>query len=230
MDYFLDSNVIIGYIFNFDSINRNVVKFIEFKNNYYYSDNVQNEIEKVYKNKNRQYGMFLLMIWNFLNSLSDNDLIDEYKVHDSINSYNTVIGIKQNDMHLALNIIWNLLSLDGFHDVFEIKSIFEDFLNNFQSRHSFRKDHILNNMILVPNHARKDKQILEKIDEFHLRDELLHRNDEKILFDANEFCKNNKGLNLKFVTADQDFFKVIDILMDNLCFDECINLIEFTNN
>ena len=85
-------------------------------------------------------------------------------------------------------------------------------------------------MKIVPNHTKKDKIILDKIKQENLRSNLLHGADEEILFDANEFCKNNPDLNLKFVSADQDFLKAIDILMDFLCIDESINLVEFSNN
>jgi hypothetical protein len=54
----------------------------------------------------------------------------------------------------------------------------------------------------------------------------LHDEDENILFDANEFCRNNMKLNLQFVSADQDFLKVIEILKDYLCIKEYVNLME----
>lgn len=85
-------------------------------------------------------------------------------------------------------------------------------------------------MILIPNHVHKDEKILDIIEKENLRDGLLHNSDEEILFDANEFAKNNKDLNLKFVTADQRFFEAITILKEYLSFGDCINLMEFSSN
>ena len=68
------------------------------------------------------------------------------------------------------------------------------------------------------------------IEKEKLKDYLLHGSDENILFDANEFCKNKPELNLKFVSADQDFLKAINILMEYLCIGDCINLLEFKQN
>lgn len=111
-----------------------------------------------------------------------------------------------------------------------IKSNLNTFLRNFNSLNFTRKNNILNKLILIDNHKNKDKTILELIEKENLRDGLLHGSDEEILFDANEFAKNNKDLNLKFVTADQRFFEAITILKEYLSFGDCINLIEFSSN
>ena len=85
-------------------------------------------------------------------------------------------------------------------------------------------------MKLVPNHTKKDKVILDKIKKENLREGSLHGSDENILFDANEFACRNPNLNLSFVSADKDFLRAIGILLEYLCFDEAIDLMEFSNN
>ena len=158
------------------------------------------------------------------------DLIEEFDVHHEINSFENINNLNKKEMHFALNTIWNRLSFDNYHDAFEVKMVFDDFLNNFQSRHSYRKDVLFNEFNLIPNHTKKDKLILDLIKKENLKDNLLHGEDEDILFDADEYCINNPELTLKFVSADQDFLKAIDILRDVLCIKESINLLEFSNN
>lgn len=85
---------------------------------------------------------------------------------------------------------------------------------------------MLKKLIIVPNHKINDKIILDIIKKESLG-KYLHDEDENILFDANEFCKNNLKLNLQFVSADQDFLKIIEILKDYLCIKEYINVMEF---
>ena len=84
-------------------------------------------------------------------------------------------------------------------------------------------------MTQIPNHIKKDKQILDMIKKENLRHDFLYDEDENILFDVNEYCNKNKHLNLKFVSVDQDFLKAIEILMEYLCINECINLGKFKN-
>ena len=82
----------------------------------------------------------------------------------------------------------------------------------------------------MSNHTQKDKIILSRIENKNLKDELLHESDIDILFDANEFCRKNPKLNIKFISADKNFLKAIKILMDLLCIKECIDLLEFISN
>ena len=74
--------------------------------------------------------------------------------------------------------------------------------------------------------SEKEKNLLSSLIDYHSDEILFGFIKEKIY----EFCKNNKDLKLIFVSADQNFIKAIDILMEYLCFDDCVNLIEFSNN
>ena len=230
VNHFIDTNVIIGYIFVLDYLNQKSHSYFHFNNNYFYSQNVKNEVDEVFRIKSRTYQEFLLKIVKFLNDFHDYDLIDEGNVHQKVNSFEDIGKLKNKEMHFALNIIWNRLSFNNFHDAFEVKKVFDDFTNSFQSRHVYKKEILFYELNLIPNHTIKDKKILKLIKKENLRDNLLHGQDENILFDANEFCKNNMELNLKFATADKDFLKAIKILEDYLCINEVINIIEFSNS
>ncbi|MBQ6100114.1 MAG: hypothetical protein IJL02_09700 [Methanobrevibacter sp.] len=230
MNYFLDSNVIVGHIFSWDSLNATSNDFIAYKNNYFYYKNVKNEVNNVFNEKCHEYDFFLLMLCRFFDNFSDNNFVDYEKVHRYLNGINSMDKFDKEDMHYALSVIWDRLCFDQYHDAFDVKTKFAIFQKDFQAIHIENKKKTFDFLKIVPNHTKKDKIILDKIKQENLRSNLLHGADEEILFDANEFCKNNPDLNLKFVSADQDFLKAIDILMDFLCIDESINLVEFSNN
>ena len=176
-------------------------KYIVFNSNNYYSFNVK-KVDKTFVRKNKEYKSFLLAIDNFLGKFSNQDVMNEYLIQKFISNFESIGKFKVKDMHLVFDKIWNNLDFDGTQDVFEVKLKFNDFNKEFQFLHQLRKDSILNGMIQVPNHTIKDKKILDLIKKENLRNTLLHGEDENILFDAIEFCKNNPELNLKFVSAD----------------------------
>ena len=230
MNYFLDTNVIIGYIFSLDYLNINSNEFISFENYHYYSVNVKEEVELVYVRNQKQYRLFLLILMRFFSKFSDNTLINENRGHGLIDTLDDIGTLKTNQMHTAFNIIWKKLNFNLNHDAFEVKKKFSIFSNDFHSDHALKNQHILDKLILVSNHTKKDQKILDKIRQENLNMRLLHKKDEDILFDANEFSKENPQLNLKFVSADKNFIKAINILMDYLSFSDCVNLHEFENN
>ena len=86
MNCFLDSNVVLGYIFTLDNIHH-VTKNLVFKEGHSFcSINVTNEIEKVYWEKTCEYNEFLLKLKRILKKYGDNNLINEYDVHKKINT------------------------------------------------------------------------------------------------------------------------------------------------
>ena len=230
MNHFLDSNVILSYIFTLDNNHPFAKNFLVVENYYYCSKHVNDEVCIVFKNKNSQYQSFLLKLSRHINKFNDYDLINEGDIHNIINTFQPIGKLELNEMHNALNKIWLKLKFCENHDSFDVKLKFDIFQNEFLSSNNLRKDFISNSINLVPNHTKKDKIILNKIKKENLRNMLLHGEDENILFDANEFCKNNPKLNLKFVSADEDFLKAFDILMGELCIKETINIMEFSNN
>lgn len=123
-------------------------------------------------------------------------------------------------------MIWNQLNLDENHDSFDLKHKFNCYKNNFYSNHFTCKENFFSKLICVPSHTKKDAVVLNKIFEKHLRN-ILHENDENILFDANEFAKNNSDLNLTFVSADADFLKAIEELLPVLSINGYVDIMEF---
>ena len=229
MNYFLDSNVIVSHIFSWDSLNIIANDFIS-SENYFCSDNVIKEVENVFNEKCQEYDYFLLMLCRLFENFSDNNFIYFYDVYRFLNRVNPKSKFDIEDMRQALRIIWEKLGFNEYHDAFDVKNKFSLFQNDFQSIQNKNKQKTFNYLKIVSNHTIKDKDIINMIEKEKLRDYLLHGSDENILFDANEFCKNKPELNLKFVSADQDFLKAINILMEYLCIGDCINLLEFKQN
>lgn len=226
---FLDSNVIIGYIFSLDFFNYKAGLFISHEKYCFYSHNVKKEVIKIFNIKKNHYNSFLLILLRFFNGFSDNSLIGENDAHNYVSKLKHNLLLKKEDMHFAINVIWEDLDFNENHDAFEVKSIFHDFQNEFQGVHESRKCDIFNKLILIPNHTKKDNIIQYYIKKDNLG-QIFHGEDENILLDANEFCKNHKDSNLRFVSADQDFIKAIEILMDKLCIEEVVNLKDFSNS
>lgn len=229
MNSFLDSNVLLNYIFVLDKQHIQSEEII-FRSVNYYSLHVKDEVDEAFIKKNKEYKSFIFGIDEFVNKFPDQYMINNRAVHGLITNLRPVGRFKRSQMHDAFDRLWEKFELSEAHDAFEVKSKFNKFRDEFQFLHQLRKDSLYNKMILVPNHVKKDRKIFDLIKAKNLREELLHDSDEDILFDANELAENNKELDLEFVTADQNFYKAINILMDYLSFDKCINLMEFSNS
>ncbi len=230
LNSFLDTNVLIGYIFSCDSLFKHSKEYIFKSKSNYYSQNVKTEMKKIYYRKNLEFEDFFLKLYFEIEQYDDMYFLSKSKIVKMIYGLDTIGKLNQRDMELSFDKIWEFFEFGENQEVMMIKLKFGDYISQFESLHNLRKNFIFKTLNLVPNHTKKDKSILDKIKKENLRDELLHAYDEDILFDANEFCKNNKDLKLIFVSADQNFIKAIDILMEYLCFDDCVNLIEFSNN
>lgn len=230
MGSFLDSNVLIGYIFCLDNSFDISKEYIFKSNNNYYSNNVKTEVNNVFNRKNFEYSNFLEKLNSRLYEFDDSYFMSCENFHKYINTMNDIGKFKHQDMHLAFEKIWNLFDFGENQEIMILKLKFDNFINEFYGFNLKRKVDLFHQLILIPNHVHKDEKILDIIEKENLRDGLLHNSDEEILFDANEFAKNNKDLNLKFVTADQRFFEAITILKEYLSFGDCINLMEFSSN
>ena len=230
LNSFLDTNVLIGYIFSCDSLFKHSKEYIFKSKSNYYSQHVKTEMKKIYSRKNLEFEDFFLKLYFEIEQYDDMYFLSKSKIVKMIYGLDTIGKLNQRDMELSFDKIWEFFEFGESQEVMMIKLKFGDYISQFESLHNLRKNFIFKTLNLVPNHTKKDKSILDKIKKENLRDELLHAYDEDILFDANEFCKNNKDLKLIFVSADQNFIKAIDILMEYLCFDDCVNLIEFSNN
>lgn len=229
MNSFLDSNVVLGYIFSIDPLFEQSRKYIFNSKTNYYSNNVKNEVNTVFSRKSFEFTNFLIKLNRIMDEFDDVSFMSIVEFHRFIENFDDIGNFQVYNMHIALEKLWNFFDFSENQEVFIIKSKLNNFLRNFNNLNYTRKNYILGKLTLISNHKNKDKSILEIIKKENLRDELLHDSDEEILFDAHEFAKNNKDLELKFVTADQKFFEAITILKKYLSFGDCINLMEFSS-
>ena len=189
-----------------------------------------NEVEGVYFRKNFEFNKFFSQLCRKVENHDDFVFLSRADLHNYINDINDLGKLYATNMHYAFEKIWEKFEFGENQDAFMIKLKLNEFISNFEGNNNLRRDKILNELILIPNHRKKDRKILNIIDKENLREELLHEDDENILFDANEFACSNPDLNLGFVTGDEYFLKAIDILMDYLCIEECTNIRKFSNN
>ena len=231
MIHFYDTNVLIGYIYSIDPLNEASKKAIDKKNNNYYSEHVKGEVEGVAFRKDREYAKFLRKVSKLINKTGDNDFIDLSEIHNAISRFKKIGELDVDNMHSAIEVIWQELGFDENTDAFKVKSNFNNYLNTFQSRHRLYRIQCFNNMGCIPAYSQIDIAVLNKIKKEALRrDDCLHEADEKILFDVHEYMKNNPNADLLFISGDKRFVKAIFILIDVLAFNRVIYLEDFLKN
>ena len=229
MNTFLDTNVIIGYIFSLDNLNESSELLVFKSDIIHYSENVKKEVTDVFSRKKFEFETFFSILELELKKFDDFKFLSSSQLHNAVGKFNDICEMDSKDMQDSFVKLWENFDFSENQEVFLIKLKLNEFIQNFEGFHRLIKNKIFNQLVFVSSHTKKDKRILDKIKKENLK-EYLHDNDEAILFDANEYCQNNPWLNLKFVSADRDFIKAINVLSDELCIKDCINLLEFSPN
>ena len=181
MNTFLDTNVIIGYIYSLDPLHTASQKAIVDENTKYYSFHVNEEIKEVSRRKDREYVKFLTKLEKIFDKYGDYDFIDLAEIHLKVNRFGQVGKFEVKDMHKAIDVIWQELNFDENTDAFKVKTEFNNYFGNFESRHRKGKKHCLKKMNFIPAYQSKDSNVLKVIDNKSLRN-YFHGEDEKILF------------------------------------------------
>ena len=214
-----------------DPLNSASKKALIKENVNYFSFHVKQEVNIVARRKNREYHKFLQKIADLINNVDDSSLIDFSKIHRAINKFQAIGELDVDDMHSAIDVIWDKLDFDENTDAFRVKSNFSNYCHNFHQVHRNCKNRCFKKMECIPAYRQKDKSVLAKIDKKSLRGEdCLHGEDEEILFDVHDYLKNNHDLDLLFVSGDKRFVKAISILIDVLAFTRFIYLDDLVKN
>lgn len=219
MNAFLDTNVIIGYIYSLDPLHTASQKAIVDENTKYYSFHVNEEIKCVSRRKDREYAKFLTKLEDVVNKYGDNDFIDLSDIHMKVHRFGDIGKLEVDDMHSAVNVIWEELHFEENTDAFRVKTEFNNYFGNFESKHRNCKKDCLKKMNLIPAHQNKDSNVLKVIHQKSLRN-YFHGEDEKILFDVHEYLKNNSIMDLVLISNDKDFIKAISELISVLSFNK----------
>lgn len=229
MNTFLDTNVIIGYIYSLDPLNTASQKAIVAENTNYYSFHVNEEIKEVSRRKDREYAKFLTKLEKIFNKYGDYDFIDLTEIHMKVNLFGDIGKLDVDDMHSAVNIIWEELHFDENTDAFRLKTEFNKYVGNFESKHRSLRKNCLKKMNFIPAYQNKDPNVLKVIINKSLRD-YFHSEDEDILFDVHEYLKNNTIRDLVLISNDKDFIKAISELINYLSFNKYLYLEDLLKN
>ena len=219
MNTFLDTNVIIGYIYSLDPLHTASQKAIVDENTKYYSFHVNEEIKEVSRRKDREYVKFLTKLEKIFDKYGDYDFIDLAEIHLKVNRFGQIGKFEVKDMHKAIDVIWQELNFDENTDAFKVKTEFNNYFRYFESRHRKGKKHCLKKMNFIPAYQSKDSNVLKVIANKSLRN-YLHGEDEKILFDVQDYLKSNTIRDLVLISNDKDFIKAISELISVLSFNK----------
>ena len=229
MNTFLDTNVIIGYIYSLDPLHTASRKAIVDENTKYYSFHVNEEIKSVSQRKDREYAKFLTKLEKIFNKYGDYDLIDLAEIHMKINRFGQIGKFEVDDIHNAIDVIWQELNFDENTDAFKVKTEFKNYSMNFESKHRTGKRDCLNKMNFIPAHQNKDPNVLNVIHQKSLRN-YFHGEDEKILFDVHEYLKTNTIRDLVLISNDKDFINAVSELISVLSFNRYMYLEDLLKN
>ena len=219
MNTFLDTNVIIGYIYSLDPLHTASQKAIVDENTKYYSFHVNEEIKEVSRRKDREYVKFLTKLEKIFDKYGDYDFIDLAEIHLKVNRFGQIGKFEVKDKHKAIDVIWQELNFDENTDAFKVKTEFNNYFGNFESRHRKGKKHCLKKMNFIPAYQSKDSNVLKVIDNKSLRN-YFHGEDEKILFDVHDYLKSNTIRDLVLISNDKDFIQAISELISVLSFNK----------
>lgn len=214
VDFFIDTNVIIGYIFSLDPLNKYSNKLIQQKHNLLYSEHVQQEYENKLKNKRKAYDKFFKFIQIKLNFYK-NDLFDTKLFQDFINQfYKKNKYYDKNDLRKTINIFLKDFGLEYNCKINDLKESFNMFTNEFNSKIFKLEDKLNQHVNVIKNHDAKNYENLKKIISSKTN---IHKEDEDILLDAEEYAKEHYKLKLFFITWDKQFFEGVKLILEVLC-------------
>lgn len=221
---FLDTNVLIGYIFTLDTSYDMSSDLIDQNHKIYISSHVKEETKIIFRNKNREYSEFLLKLIKRV-AKRNYFLISNETIHKTINGFEDIGKLKNKDMHNAFDKIWDKYDLSENFECEKVLGILNKFYRNLDSSQHMRKNQICNKIIEIYNHKIKDQSVLEKIEKENLR-EILHEKDEDILFDIDQYAKKHPELDLCLVSWDDKFIEAVRILINQLSFKRYIGRYE----
>ena len=98
MNTFLDTNVIIGYIFSLDDLNDSAELLVFNSDRIHYSENVQNEVNEVFIRKKFEFETFFSILELELKKFDDFEFLISSQLYESIGKFNDIQGMNSKDM------------------------------------------------------------------------------------------------------------------------------------
>lgn len=201
MDYFLDTNVKLGYVFCTDPWNTPAVTVFDSKDKLHYSQKVNMEFQKKFNLFLKEQKQFFYKISNELDDLGIRAI--KYNVFESIGlSVELIYDFENNKKKSCLKKIWNIINKNN-HDEILVKTLvisIRTFARNFEKVTFNRKNNFEKKVVMCSDRDENYTNIFNK-----LKDVGIHDEDNVIILDAHDLaCKN--GLFLNFVTSDNDVY------------------------
>ena len=220
---FFDTNVIIGYIFRFDSLYPQASELISQGGTWYYSYHVNQEIKQVFNEKIGDYNKMLVKICRLLNKHKDYDFISKSNLQDTVAKKGDIGKINKDNIFTAINQIWYYYDFGENVECGFLKLKLTKLIRNMNILIYNDLKNFKMNLNYIPAHQYKEWSILKEINNKSLQDKF-HGEDKDILFDVHEYCKKYPDSDMIFVSADKDFIEVIHELLHLLSFNRHINL------
>ena len=218
---FLDSNIILGLIFEEDSLNNFSNNIFSKTYTFIFSTNVKEEVNKIFRQKQRDYKNFFYLLNEKLKKYDKNTFINESALHNMINEFGTIGKLTKENMHNIIKVLWKNYGFGEKEKQENILLKIKKFNKRYRSKHIDSRYETFEKIEEINNHKSKDQEILEQIEKENLR-ELLHEEDEDILFDLNEYAKEHPQLDSCLVSGDDDFIEAVKILLNGLSFKKYI--------
>lgn len=202
MDYFLDTNVEIGYVFCTDPWNAPAVTVFDSNDKLYYSTNVDEEFQKNLIIFSKQQKQFFFAITNELKNLNFKKIT--YNEFLSIGlSMPLVMDFAENKKKSCLEFLWNHVNGKNENKVKSkmlIRGI-KSFGRNFDNFILKRKN-TFERTVILHNRVKEYSLIFGALENLGI-----HEEDNNIILDAHDLA-TRESLDLNFITSDNDVYEL----------------------
>lgn len=201
MDYFLDTNVELGYVFCTDPWNTPAVAVFDSEDRLHYSRNVDKEFQKNLIIFSKQQKQFFIKISSELEDVGLKKV--NYSIFESIGlSVNLINDFAENKKEFCLETLWNI-SNKNKEEYINVKNLVREiktFARNFEKFLFVRKNNFEQKVVMCLDRKEEYPIIHDELTKLGIHDE-----DNAIILDAHDLaCRND--LTLNFVTSDNDVY------------------------
>lgn len=203
MDYFLDTNVELGYVFCTDPWNAPAVTVFDSKDKLHYSRKVDKEFRKNFIKFSKQQKHFFLKVSEELEDL------DFKKVN--FNTFKSIgLSVELNDdfaknkKESCLKKLWDISNKNNYEDI-KVKNLVREirtFARNFEKLIFNRKIHFEQRVVMCLDRVEDYSKLFDDLNKVGI-----HNEDNVIILDAHDLaCR--ESLTLNFVTSDNDVYEL----------------------
>ncbi len=203
MNYFLDTNVKLGYVFCTDPWNRSATNVFDFKDKLHYSQKVDDEFQRNFHKFLNEQKQFFYKISEELKDLNFKKV--NFNEFNSIGlAVNLNYDFAENKKESCLKKLWDICNRDNENhiNVENLVRKIRTFARNFEKFTFNRKINFEQRVIMCLDRVEDYSEIFNELDELGI-----HKEDNAIILDAHDLAFR-ESLILNFVTADNDVYKL----------------------